>query len=149
MNTYATNPLNSFRMGTYAKGGPLNSFGMNTYAKSWWGAGRLGGGPPASCKTSSKSLSSPSFANEVACPSFASGAAPFRLALSAPDFTLDVDSRAKLPFLVRAVEADRSPCRVAEGFGPDEATTTGPAVSNWSQVPIPARFAGDMKSRRI
>lgn len=34
---------------------------------------------------------------------------------------------------------------MAEGFGPDEATTTGPAQFNWSQVPIPARFAGDMK----
>jgi len=41
--------------------------------------------------------------------------------------------------------AERSSCRVAEGFGPDDATTTGPAQFNWSQVPIPARFAGDMK----
>jgi len=41
--------------------------------------------------------------------------------------------------------AERSSCRVAEGFGPDDATTTGPAKFNWSQVPIPARFAGDMK----
>jgi hypothetical protein len=41
--------------------------------------------------------------------------------------------------------AERSSCRVAEGFGPDDATTTGPAQFNWSQVSIPARFAGDMK----
>src|ERR1700732_2476694 len=41
--------------------------------------------------------------------------------------------------------AERSSCRVAEGFGPDDATTTGPGQFNWSQVPIPARFAGDMK----
>jgi len=34
---------------------------------------------------------------------------------------------------------------VAEGFGPDDATTTGLAQFNWSQVPIPARYAGDMK----
>ena len=43
--------------------------------------------------------------------------------------------------------AERSSCRVAEGFGPDDATTTGPGQYNWSQVPIPARFAGDMKRR--
>ena len=43
--------------------------------------------------------------------------------------------------------AERSSCRVAEGFGPDDATTTGPAQFDWSQVPIPARFAGDMKRR--
>jgi hypothetical protein len=34
---------------------------------------------------------------------------------------------------------------VAEGFGPDEATTTGPVLLTGRQVPIPARFAGDMK----
>ena len=45
----------------------------------------------------------------------------------------------------RRICAERSSCRVAEGFGPDDATTTGPAQFNWSQVPIPARFAGDMK----
>src|SRR6266581_5687532 len=45
----------------------------------------------------------------------------------------------------RRSRAERSSCRVAEGFGPDDATTTGPAQFNWSQVPIPARFAGDMK----
>src|SRR6266566_3106743 len=47
----------------------------------------------------------------------------------------------------RRSRAERSSCRVAEGFGPDDATTTGPAQFNWSQVPIPARFAGDMKRR--
>src|SRR6266568_2332204 len=47
----------------------------------------------------------------------------------------------------RRSRAERSSCRVAEGFGPDDATTTGPARFNWSQVPIPARFAGDMKLR--
>jgi len=34
---------------------------------------------------------------------------------------------------------------VAEGFGPDDATTTGSALFAGRQVPIPARFAGDMK----
>jgi hypothetical protein len=41
--------------------------------------------------------------------------------------------------------AERSSCRVAEGFGPDDATTTGSANLAGRQVPIPARFAGDMK----
>ena len=44
--------------------------------------------------------------------------------------------------------AERSSCRVAEGFGPDDATTTGLAQLSSRQVPIPARFAGDMKRRR-
>jgi len=70
-------------------------------------------------------------------------------ALEATVFGLDGCRAPKLPLFIRAViGVDRSSCRVAEGFGPDEATTTGPAVFNWSQVPIPARFAGDMKSRR-
>ena len=41
--------------------------------------------------------------------------------------------------------AERSSCRVAEGFGPDDATTTGPALFAGRLVPIPARYAGDMK----
>ena len=36
---------------------------------------------------------------------------------------------------------------MAEGFGPDDATTTGSALFAGRQVPIPARFAGDMKRR--
>ena len=43
--------------------------------------------------------------------------------------------------------AERSSCRVAEGFGPGDATTTGSALFAGRQVPIPARFAGDMKRR--
>ena len=43
--------------------------------------------------------------------------------------------------------AERSSCRVAEGFGPDDATTTGLTQLASRQVPIPARFAGDMKRR--
>ena len=34
---------------------------------------------------------------------------------------------------------------MAEGFGPDDATATGLAQLASRQVPIPARFAGDMK----
>jgi len=45
----------------------------------------------------------------------------------------------------RSSYAERSSCRVAEGFGPDDATTTGSALFAGRQVPIPARFAGDMK----
>jgi hypothetical protein len=44
----------------------------------------------------------------------------------------------------------RISCRVAEGYGPDDATTTGPAVIKTGRsVPIPARFAGDMDIRRV
>jgi hypothetical protein len=38
---------------------------------------------------------------------------------------------------------------VAEGYGPDDATTTGPDMLTGRSVPIPARFAGDMEIRRI
>jgi len=37
-------------------------------------------------------------------------------------------------------------CRVAEGNGPVEATTTGSGTQPDHLVPIPARFAGDMRS---
>ena len=43
----------------------------------------------------------------------------------------------------------RISCRVAEGYGPDDATTTGPVNFAGRSVPIPARFAGDMKIRRM
>jgi hypothetical protein len=133
MSTCTIYRPNSLRMRTYAMGDFLKAFGMNTYAKY---TGRRVPPTPKNQK------------NKIAAwPSCIPGT-PFRVAFRA-DFTLDGDSRGKLPLLIRAVEADRSSCRVAEGFGPDEATTTGPAVFNWSQVPIPARFAGDMKSRRI
>jgi len=42
-----------------------------------------------------------------------------------------------------AARRGSSSCRVAEGFGPDDATTTGPAFHG-RQVPSPARYAGDM-----
>jgi hypothetical protein len=48
----------------------------------------------------------------------------------------------------RSSRAERSSCRVAEGFGPDDATTTGLALFASRLVPIPARFAGDMKRRK-
>jgi hypothetical protein len=36
-------------------------------------------------------------------------------------------------------------CRVAEGYGPDEATATGSGENPDRLVPSPARFAGDMR----
>src|ERR1019366_4385225 len=36
-------------------------------------------------------------------------------------------------------------CRVAEGYGPDEATATGSGENPDCLVPSPARFAGDMR----
>lgn len=43
----------------------------------------------------------------------------------------------------------RISCRVAEGYGPYDATTTGPVKLTGRSVPIPARFAGDMEIRRM
>ncbi len=58
---------------------------------------------------------------------------------------LDEWPGAWIPLSIRGSCAERPSCRVAEGFGPDDATTTGSALFAGRQVPIPARFAGDMK----
>jgi hypothetical protein len=65
-----------------------------------------------------------------------------------PDFKfLTADCQPDTMVHPRRSCAERSSCRVAEGFGPDDATTTGSALFAGRQVPIPARFAGDMKRR--
>ena len=100
MNAYAIHPLNPFGMRTYAMGRLVKALWNEHLRKMGWGVGegrvgvrRVRGGPPASCED----------LREIAVvPVIRKLARAFPARLPRPDFTLDVDSRAKLPLLVRA-----------------------------------------------